>query len=88
LPNTFNITQNLREFINKLYLESKNVSYDAGGWKLTIPKVVQQTNTSDCGVFVCQLARSVVCNYKLDQNIKDVRQRMRAEILKGSLLFL
>ena len=57
----------------------------------TANKIPNQTNSFDCGVFICQYAECIALDiHRMDftqQQIADIRNQMKVEIATGEILY-
>ena len=55
----------------------------------TANKIPRQTNSTDCGVFICQYAECIALDMELmdfrQQQIPDIRNQMKVELAAGEI---
>lgn len=83
------ILENIQSYLAYEYLNKKGTLLDSENWEtIHIRTVPQQTNSDDCGVFMCQFAKLKTQNKPLlfsQQSIPQLREQMCSEILNASL---
>ncbi|XP_078694222.1 uncharacterized protein LOC144923518 [Branchiostoma floridae x Branchiostoma belcheri] len=68
------------------YLPSSETTWEQ--WSFSMPDIPQQTNSDDCGVFVCQYAYLLAHGYTLQLSqmmMPTLRKRMVLELCDGSI---
>lgn len=80
----------LQSYVEEESLGKKNESIDWNPWELVIAEdTPQQTNTSDCGVFICQFSECLSRDAPLafgQQHMPYFRKRMVYEVLHKAIL--
>eukprot|EP01130_Rhizamoeba_saxonica_P002383 TRINITY_DN12196_c0_g1_i1.p1 TRINITY_DN12196_c0_g1~~TRINITY_DN12196_c0_g1_i1.p1 ORF type:complete len:542 (-),score=110.11 TRINITY_DN12196_c0_g1_i1:23-1648(-) len=78
----------LRRYVRDEHMDKKGSNFDLTGWTNYQPRVPQQNNGYDCGVFTCQYAEHISRGSPIDFVQRDMpyfRKRMIMEIVNKSL---
>lgn len=84
-----NILNQIKTYLAAEHLAKKGTPLNLSEWNCHIPTdTPQQNNSNDCGVFMCQIAKSCGANEPItvsQPQIQEFREQMCAEILNGEL---
>lgn len=91
LNNTISLLETVQSYLAYEYLTRHQTLLDSENWTTTqLLTTPQQINSDDCGVLVCQFAKTIALNGTLStidpQHTQQIRTNMCVEILKGTLL--
>ena len=86
----FDVVENIKNYLKEEHLDKKKFKIDLSEWGSVCMGVdsPQQTNGSDCGVFMCTTAEFISRNCKLNfcqAEIPLLRKTMVVEILQAKL---
>ena len=86
----FDVVETIKNYLKEEHLDKKKFKIDLSEWESVCMGVdsPQQTNGSDCGVFMCTTAEFISRNYKLNfcqAEIPLLRKTMVVEILQAKL---
>lgn len=83
--------QTLLLYISNEYLHKKGQVFDSSNWSfLTVKNIPQQTNTSDCGVFLCAYAECLSAGKDFNfsqENMAFIRKKIMCEISAMSFIY-
>ncbi|KAG8464826.1 hypothetical protein KFE25_010194 [Diacronema lutheri] len=86
------VLEHLRRYVRDEHMAKKGSAIDLSGWEAvswSSAQIPMQNNGSDCGVFMCQFASTVVRNVAINFTCADmphIRRRMVIEIVRAELL--
>mmetsp|Transcript_23034 Transcript_23034/g.77286 ORF Transcript_23034/g.77286 Transcript_23034/m.77286 type:complete len:88 (+) Transcript_23034:628-891(+) len=81
----------MRRYLSDEHMDKKKSEIDLSVWTdadWTEEDIPHQNNSSDCGVFMCQFASTIVRNVAINFTCADmpyIRKRMVIELVRGEL---
>ena len=84
------ILAQIKTYLAEEHQTKKNSPLNLSDWKVfNFPNTPQQTNLDDCGVYMCQFAKTIANNENIEiksSDIPNLREEMCYEILTANLI--